>query len=152
MIRRSPIRRRVKPRRQGMDYSKCAIGKPVKRKRIKARRARQEGKVIATERPKCVARDGYCRIVRDSAMNAALFGACDGASEWSHYNTSHRRSKTSGMPPEYRHDAKYSMMLCHKHSEDYDQHRLDIEIRSASRGCDGPLRFTKGPHVYKESA
>ena len=145
-----------------IDYGVLAQPKGEPRARSKGRARRQEAALVQVVRPQCVARDGYCRIsgavaqalrMRPMLVSwlVATFGACAGASEWSHYNASHRRSKTRGMAPEQRHDRKHSLMLCTAHSGAYDQHRMDIEELTPD-GCDGPLRFSCGGAVWEEDA
>lgn len=94
-------------------------------------------------RPQVVIRDGHCRLY------GMPFGECRGHSEWSHYNATHRRSKTRGMDPGQRHDRRHSMMLCTRHSQDYDQNRLDIR-ELTDEGCDGPLRVERDGVVLIE--
>jgi hypothetical protein len=123
------------------------------RKTAKARRKRQERAVVQEVRPQVVDRDGYCRFyyLNDATRRACwgIVGECSGPSEWSHYNATHRRSKTVGMEPEQRHDRRYSMMLCRSHSHAYDQNEIDIRTLT-DEGCDGPLRAERDGVVWIE--
>jgi flagellar biosynthesis GTPase FlhF len=121
------------------------LSKPESRKTTKARRRRQEAAVIACERAKCVARDGYCRL-----LGTTLFGACRGPSEWAHWGD-WKRWKTRGMDPEERHRSDRSIMLCDRHHDMYDAHALAIEALT-ERGTDGRLRFTSDAGTYEEAA
>ena len=136
-----------------MDTSKLPFAKGDSRKRVKARRERKEHTVIADVRAAVVSRDAYCRFYwHDEATRAELwdkFGQCSGPSEWSHYNATHRRSKTMRQAPEQRHDRRFSLMLCRRHSHDYDQHRLNI-IGVTDQCCDGRLRFTRDGRQWTE--
>src|SRR3990167_6845639 len=133
--------------------------KPLRRTRIKpsrkaAQRRRAESKVVQVVRPIVEDRDGYCRLMWfDDATRrqiATIFGSCSGPSQWSHYNATHRRSKTMGQAPEERHDRRHSLMLCAFHSAEYDQNRMAIVKLDEGRGCDGRLRFKRGGDVWDE--
>lgn len=126
--------------------------KPLPHRRTKGRRKRQERKVVQDVRPVVMDRDGYCRLSEAARLHPDEFGACEGPSEWSHYNATHRRSKTRGQPPEMRHTTAGSMSLCRKHSQDYDQNRLDIEVQDAARGCNGPVTAKRDGAVWVEAA
>lgn len=131
-----------------------AIPKGTTRRTEKGREDRAEAAVIQIVRPQVVERDGYCRLYLFDATTRALlvqlFDACDGPSEWSHYNETHRRSKTMGQAPELRHCVEHSLMLCHKHSQLYDQNRMRIK-ELTERGCNGPLRiWREGRGVWEE--
>lgn len=132
-------------------YETCGIPKGEPRKRTKGRRKRQERAVVQDVRPQVMARDGYCRLSEAARLHPAEFGNCEGPSEWSHYNATHRRSKTRGKPPEERHTTAGSMSLCRRHSQDYDQNRTDIQVLDEKRGCDGPVRATRGGAVWVEA-
>lgn len=123
------------------------------RRRIKVERNRHEGSIIKAARAEAVERDGDCRLyVSDAALRAELiekFGAHSGPPEFSHYNRTHRRSKTVGQPPEERHQSKHALILCAGHADEYDENRMDIEETTAD-GCDGPLTFTRGPVSWTE--
>lgn len=133
--------------------SGLAIPKPEPRKKQKGREDRLEAKVIKEQRAETVDRDDYCRLhYHDAEMRAkvvAMFGSCKGPSEWSHYNRTHRRSKTVGQPPEERHQRKHSLMLCDYHANQYDENRMDIEELTPD-GCDGPLRFSQAGAIWEE--
>lgn len=131
------------------SFQGLANPKPLPHRRTKERRKRHESKVVKQVRPQVVARDGYCRLSEAARLHPENFGECEGPSEWSHYNATHRRSKTRGQPPEVRHTTAGSMMLCRQHSQDYDQNRIDIETQT-DRGCDGPVRATRGGAVWME--
>ena len=131
-------------------YQQCGIPKPEPRSRTKGREDRAEGKVIKVVRPQCVTRDGHCRASEAARKLPDTFEPCEGPSEWSHYNRTHRRSKTVGQPPEQRHQREHSMMLCRRHSQAYDQNRMDIE-EMTERGCDGPLRMARDGVVWEET-
>lgn len=130
-----------------------AIPKGVRRSTEKGREDRAEAKVVKVVRPQVVVRDGHCRLLgMPKRLREMLFGECEGPSEWSHYNETHRRSKTVGLPPEQRHMVAHSMMLCRKHSQLYDSNRMRCK-ELTERGCDGPLRFwIEGHGVWEESA
>lgn len=123
-----------------IDYSQLTHAKPVARRKVKAQRDRAARAVVATVRPKCVRRDGYCRVEH------CLPGTtCSGPSEWAHLH-SHRRSKTSKQPAEVRHTTAGSFILCRGHHAMYDnkrQPRLYAEPLSP-RGADGRMRFCLG--------
>jgi len=124
-------------------YQRCAIPKGTTRKTQKGREDRAEGEVVKMVRPQVVARDGHCRLlVVPEQFRADMFDDCSGPSEWSHYNDTHRRSKTVGQPPEQRHCVEHSMMLCRRHSQLYDQNRIRIK-ELTERGCNGPLRISR---------
>ena len=147
---------RQKKTRTGIDYSKLAISKGKPRRREKNREDREETAVIKKVRPQVVDRDGYCRLYRLDVITRGavtqIFGACEGPSEWSHYNETHRRSKTMGQAPELRHCVEHSMMLCRKHSQMYDQNQIRIK-ELTDRGCNGPIRATgEGHGVWEEVA
>lgn len=131
-----------------------AIPKGTTRKTEKGREDRAEAAVIKVVRPQVVDRDGYCRLQnldsRTRKMLIELFGECAGPSEWSHYNETHRRSKTMGQPPELRHCVEHSLMLCRKHSQMYDQNIMRIK-ELTERGCSGPIRaWIEGVGVWEE--
>lgn len=118
--------------------------KPEPRKAVKARADSEEAKVAREARRHAVHRDGYCRVGRRVVVSepddvAAGLGACDGPSEWAHL-AEHRRFRTRGLPPNERHTAAGSLMMCRRHHHDYDQSRMTIEILTRG-GADGPLRF-----------
>lgn len=136
------------------SFPGLAIPKGITRKTQKGREDRAEAAVIKVVRPQVVDRDGYCRLywfdAATRALIAQLFGACEGPSEWSHYNDTHRRSKTMGQPPEQRHCVEHSMMLCRKHSQLYDSNRMLCK-ELTDRGCSGLLRFwIEGIGVWEE--
>lgn len=128
-----------------------AIPKGTTRKTEKGREDRAEAAVIKVVRPQVADRDGHCRLLAVPKVHRVqLFGDCEGPSEWSHYNETHRRSKTMGQPPEQRHMVEHSLMLCHKHSQMYDQNRMRIK-ELTERGCNGPVRITReGYGVWEE--
>jgi len=134
------------------SFQGLANPKPLPHRRTKGRRKRREAKVVKAVRPQVVARDGYCRLSEAARLHPDEFGECSGPSEWSHYNATHRRSKTRGQPPEERHTTAGSMMLCRKHSHDYDQNRTDITVQDEARGCDGPVTAKRGGAVWVEAA
>lgn len=129
--------------------------KPVKgaRQREKAAVKRREQKVVQDVRPQVVVRDGYCRLQTDNPNGtfARMFGLCQGASEWAHWDE-YKRARTRGLPPEDRHTKRGSLMLCTKHHEDYDHGRLDINALT-ERECNGPLEFyrTAEGWLYREA-
>ncbi len=125
-----------------MDYSKLPLAKPEPHKRVKARKKRQEQKVIQEVRPQCVARDGYCRVYNKR------MGECSGESQWAHYGP-YKRARTRGKPPEERHTTAGSLMLCVGHHDDYDEERMKIEALT-DRECNGPLKFEKDGVTYLE--
>jgi hypothetical protein len=96
-----------------------------------ARRA--EAEHISHVRAACLARDGYCRL------GGYLAGDCRGPSEWAHLH-SHARAKTRGKPLHERHSTAWTLMLCKRHHEDYDQHRIDIRF---PLGMQGRILVTK---------
>jgi len=144
---------RQKKSRTGIDYSVLANPKGERRSTQKGREDREETAVIKKVRPRVADRDGYCRLQSaPQETRLELFGACEGPSEWSHYNETHRRSKTMGQAPELRHCVEHSMMLCRKHSQMYDQNQIRIK-ELTDRGCDGPIRATREGHgVWEEVA
>lgn len=133
-------------------YQRCGIPKGTPRRKVKGRRKRHERAVVQDVRPQVERRDGYCRLSEAARAMPDDFGKCSGPSQWSHYNATHRRSKTRGKEPEERHTTAGSMMLCTRHSEDYDQNRTDIRVLDEKRGCDGPVRATRGGAVWVEAA
>ena len=102
-------------------------------KKARAKKRRQDGKVAKTVREKCVLRDGHCRLGRGASPGYWGFGHCAGLSEFAHLV---RRSQTRGMTAERRHQSSTSVMLCRRHHQDEEAHRLRI-----SGNADGPLRF-----------
>ena len=124
--------------------------KGERRQVAKGRDRRRERTVTSRVRPEVVERDGHCRLLRHRYDLPRVFGPCEGPSEWSHYNETHRRSKTMGQKPEDRHTRAHSLMLCRFHSQAYDQHRMDI-IELTPRGCDGPLRFKRDGWTWEET-
>lgn len=146
-------RKKKSKKQRGIDYSKLAISKGEKRSTQKGREDREETAVVKRVRPQVVERDGYCRlqsVPQDTRLE--LFGPCEGPSEWSHYNETHRRSKTMGQPPEERHQVEHSMMLCRKHANMYDRNEIRIK-ELTERGCSGPIRATReGRGVWEEAA
>lgn len=129
------------------------FAKGESRNKKKAQRRAKERTVIAQVRDAVRDRDYYCRLSWfDGATRALvweLFGPCSGRSEWSHYNATHRRSKTQRQEPELRHDRKYSMMLCSYHSHEYDQNRMRI-FGLTEECCDGRLRFERDGKAWEE--
>lgn len=119
------------------------LQKPEPIARVKRRRQRGERTVAAIVRRDCVERDGYCRLA-----DVPIVADCFGPSQWSHMGEK-RRFRTRGMQPEQRHCTEFSLMLCQRHHDDYDQRRIDIRAAS-SRGADGPLGFKSGEGLYME--
>jgi hypothetical protein len=104
------------------------LAKPEPRKRVKARKQRQEAKVVKSVRAQCVERDGYCATVTKQTNAADAWTwmiQCDGVSEWAHLGDK-KRFKTRGQAPEIRHTTAGSLMLCTKHHDDYDEGRMAI--------------------------
>jgi hypothetical protein len=127
-----------------------ACPKPPTRKTLKGRKDRAEAKQKHLVRMLCVARDGDCRFGRPSqggdfkegsALVPFNYQDCRGESEWAHMH-SRRRSQTRGQAPEVRHDTSHSLMLCTKHHQDYDAHKLRITSLTR-KGADGPLKFRR---------
>lgn len=121
-----------------------ACPKPEKRKTTKGRKDRAEDKQKHMVRMLCALRDGGCRmagptIFSDVYSYETAFVDCRGESEWAHMH-SRRRAKTRNMAPEIRHDSAHSLMLCTKHHQDYDAHKLRITALTR-KGADGPLKF-----------
>lgn len=134
--------------------SGLANPKPERRKKAKDREDRIEAARIKGQREETVERDGpRCRLLSGDAETQRklheMFGLCKGDGQWSHYNRTHRRSKTMGMPIEDRHDRRHALMLCAYHSAEYDENRMDIE-ELTPEGCDGPLKISRGPLVWIE--
>src|SRR5688500_14894677 len=86
-----------------------SLWKGDSRKRIKGRKDRAEANVKRQVRAECVERDGYCLVLTRLGLPG-----CKGESTWAHFS-GHRRSQTRGMPPERRHDSRFSGMLCKRH-------------------------------------
>ena len=120
------------------------LQKPEPRARVKRRRLRIEGQVAARVRRECVERDGYCRLAE-----VEIVADCFGPSQWAHLEDK-RRFKTRGMEPAERHCTEWSLMLCQRHHDDYDQHRIDIQA-ATSRGADGPLGMACRSQDHRES-
>ena len=125
-----------------------ACPKPIQRKTLKGRKDQAESKQKHLVRMLCVARDGYCRMtgigigrMHDVTLGTMIYLECAGPSEWAHMH-SRRRSQTRNQAPEIRHDSAHSLMLCAKHHQDYDQHRLRITSLTR-KGADGPLKFAR---------
>jgi hypothetical protein len=117
--------------------------KPESRKRVKARRDRQESKVEKAVREQTVSRDGHCLIAsRLPSSIAVLLGPCEGPSEWAHVG-GHRRCFTRGRAPEERHTTAGSGQLCKKHHGDYDAHLFDINTSDAIVGMDGEFAIVR---------
>jgi hypothetical protein len=140
------------PMSNRIDYS--VLAQPKVKSSSKGRKKRHERAVVQSVRPEVVARDGYCRLQwhdnETRLMLQRMFGTCQGPSEWSHYNETHRRSKTMGQAPEQRHTTAHSLMLCKYHANEYDQNRMRI-LERTERGCNGPLRFSRNGNVWQES-
>jgi hypothetical protein len=140
-------------------YHSAPIPKPTPTPKAARRRLRvrpvpaNERKQRDLVRAKCVERDGsWCRVqpYRYNAdviiadvfpFSAQLWRDCEGEQEWAHMHI-RRRSKTRNMDPTYRHDTAHSLMLCHRHHDDYDAKRLAITCLSR-KGADGPLKFRR---------
>lgn len=123
------------------------LSKPEPRRRVKARRRREERRVIQRVRDDVSRRDGYCRFAHCG------LGACGGPSEWAHYGE-RKRSKTMRMDPEHRHATTHSLMLCKAHHDAYDKGvggRLEIEPLT-DLVCDGQLRASRNGGIYEEAA
>lgn len=122
------------------------IPKPEPWDKVKARRKRQEAKVVKDVRQQCVDRDGYCRIANKD------MGPCSGPSEWAHLGEK-KRFKTRGQAPEVRHTTAGSLMACKAHHDAYDKgtgdDRLVIEALGYI-GADGLLRYRRHGIVYEE--
>ena len=108
------------------------------RRQLKARKDREEAKVIKRVRAIVAARDGYCRLYV-AVPELIPFGWCGGESEWAHLE-GHRRFQTRGLPAEQRHSSTGSIMLCTNHHHAYDRHRF--YIHGSPKLADGPLVFT----------
>lgn len=113
------------------------------------RRRRAEAKVIASVRPEVAERDGWCRLVGRGSLVREMFGECRGDSQWAHYGE-RKRSLTRRMPPEHRHDRRFSLMLCFAHHDAYDHGPLEIEALDPAAVCDGRLRFSQGGQAWQE--
>ena len=120
------------------------------RKQLKARKDRQEARIVKLVRAACAVRDGYCRRRRDQVDNRLMFQdaytaieihSCDGPSEWAHFGGK-RRARTRGQAPEVRHTTAGSLMLCRSAHADYDAGRLKITALTR-HGCDGRLKFKR---------
>lgn len=127
-----------------LTYARHARLSPRKKKpgptaRARAKRRRKERPIIQSVRAQCVERDGYCRL--------ALFGDCDGPSEWMHLEGK-KRARTRGMAPEARHTTSHSMMGCSKHHALYDAGILTIEM--GRLGADGPITARTGRSLMTE--
>ena len=115
------------------DLAIGALAKPEPRKRVKARRKRQEATVATGVRAQCVERDGYC-LLRARVFGG--FGRCLGPSEWAHIGT-HRRAHTRGQAAARRHTTAGSGMLCQRHHAAYDAHEFDLVPSDAALGMNG---------------
>lgn len=123
-----------------MGQGGVACPKPETRQRAKGRKDRAEAAVEATVRVECVDRDGFCRFAAVAQYD--FLGACVGYSEWAHMHHK-RRSKTRGLPPDERHDARWTFMGCTRHHEAYDRKRFQVESLTED-GANGHLRVRCG--------
>lgn len=115
------------------------------RARQTAKKRRADDAVAKAVRAECVERDGVCRYWNDVFASAFVAIDCEGPSEWAHMHA-RRRSKTRNQAPGIRHDTKYSMQLCRKHHDQYDNRakpRLFVTALT-SKGANGPLKFRLG--------
>ena len=137
-----------------IDYNVLTLSKGKTRKQIKAKRARAEDRVERAVRKACVIRDGLCRVCDwennpDDYHDDNLDDWSDEwpfyVSEWAHTHTK-RRSQTRNQAPEIRHTTQDSLMLCKQHHDQYDgrQRPRLLMAKLTRRGCDGPLKFTRG--------
>lgn len=112
------------------------------RKRTKGRKDRAEAKVKKAVRAECVERDGDCRIgdwennpndTHDDALtgDGQMPIVCEGRSEWAHLGEK-KRFKTRKQAPAVRHTTAGSLMLCHRHHQDYDRGRMVIDGNDAN--------------------
>jgi hypothetical protein len=118
------------------------LAKPEPTKRVRARAKRTERAVVEKVRAACVERDGHCRL-------AGRLGPCEGESYWCHMEGK-RRSQTRRMKPEARHDTAWTVMLCARHAEMEERHRVRSQYLSA-RGANGPMLWTtdRGPAIWE---
>ncbi len=132
-----------------MGAGGVACPKPPKRKTVKGRKDRAEGKVKKSVREQCVERDGWCRVGQYRAFDrhgwgGLCFECSSNLSQWAHWGE-HTRAKTRGQAPERRHTTGGSLMLCKAHHDALDGRshpRLKITALT-DNGCDGPLRFER---------
>lgn len=103
------------------------------RKRLKGRKDRTERLVKRTVRAECVVRDGPCLVL----TRVGIVGDCDGPSTWAHFR-GHRRSQTRGLPPERRHDTRFSGMLCERHHTQEERGTFGVVYRTAEY-ANGPV-------------
>ena len=103
------------------------------RKRVKGRKTRDEAKVKRQVRADVDARDGYCLV----ATRVGILGECRGPSEWAHFS-GHRRSQTRGLPPERRHDTRFSGKLCKRHHTLEEDDKYQVVYRTVEY-ANGPI-------------
>lgn len=103
------------------------------RKRLKGRKARAEARVKKQVRAECEERDGYCLVL----TRVGIVGDCKGRSTWAHF-AGHRRSQTRGLPPERRHDTRFSGMLCTKHHGQEERGVYQVVYRTVDY-ANGPV-------------
>lgn len=109
------------------------------RKRLKGRKERAEVVVIKAVRKAVKARDGYCLV----ATRIGIVGQCEGWSTWAHF-AGHRRSQTRGLPPEQRHDTRFSGQLCVKHHQQEEDDLYEVVYHTAEY-ADGPISWQPKP-------
>lgn len=114
------------------------------RKRVKGRKDRAEAKVKKQVRAECEARDGYCLVL----TRVGILGQCKGRSTWAHLS-GYRRSQTRGMPPERRHDTRFSGMLCVQHHKLEEDGKFQVVYRTVDY-ANGPVSWE--PRQQKEAA
>ena len=99
-----------------------AYPKQESRATARRRKRRIEREVIRAARATVVTRDGYCRLW--TATATWHDDGCWGPSEWAHLIP---RSLTRGRPPRERHGSDKTLMLCRRHHQALDEHRLTIQ-------------------------
>lgn len=113
-----------------------------------------ERELIRRVREEVVERDGSCRVGKNLL---AAMGRCWGPSEWAHFNQ-FKRFKTRNLPPEERHTAAGSLMLCRGHHASYDRRVLlwgnaftVLTIEALTEAlCNGPLRLGYQGRLFNE--
>jgi hypothetical protein len=121
-----------------IDYSLSALPKPTPRVLVKGRSDRAEAKVKKAVRAACVARDGHCLV---GTRVLGVSAECRGESEWAHL-AGHRRSQTRGLPPERRHQSRFTAMLCTRH-HDQEEHKGWRVVYRTAEYADGPVGWER---------
>jgi hypothetical protein len=131
MIRRKVLSRR---QQQSLDYKRTApIAIAETRDAAAVRQRLLEAQTITAVRQIVFATRFSCQLCR-----GARTAECAGLPDEMHEDPP--RSKTRGLPPEVRFNARVCARLCHACHADVTEHRLRIVFLDPVRGFLGPVR------------